>query len=461
VTAPSAPKIALTLPGNTATANPAESSAATARLPASPGLPEPIPRDPLPGSGHAPAPLAARTFGLLLLSPFGALLLLWLGLALRRARVTDPLRPRREAHRRLAATLTSLRSAIDDDARARLLLDWQHDTAALWTIDHAAPPASAFPSGESAGSRCDWQTLWNEADRALYASAATLPADWIDRAEAALAATRLNSFSSFQLFLPRNILPFAAALMLATLVVATALAQEMSAPADPIAAYRQGDFAGAEKSWRAALASDPTNWLARHNLSLALTQEDRPGEAAAQAAAAFVQHPRDPAVRWHLGPSFDRAGFTPEALGPFVIPGPVQESARLASPAEWQWVLVLASTLTAGALALWLLQSYGRKSSRVNPFAVAMLSLALLLALAGVVGQRAYGLAADPRAVIAWKPGTLRSIPTEADTTQKTTPLGAGSIALVDKSFLGWVRLSFQNGQTGWVRREEVVSLWK
>jgi SH3-like domain-containing protein len=68
---------------------------------------------------------------------------------------------------------------------------------------------------------------------------------------------------------------------------------------------------------------------------------------------------------------------------------------------------------------------------------------------------------ADRRAVIAWRAGTLRSIPTEADTTQKTTPLAAGTLAVVDTPLLSWVRLRFENGQTGWIRREEVIPLWR
>ena len=86
---------------------------------------------------------------------------------------------------------------------------------------------------------------------------------------------------------------------------------------------------------------------------------------------------------------------------------------------------------------------------------------ALLLAVASVLGWQTYAAAADPAAVVVWRAGTLRSIPTEADTAQKTTALAAGSIALVGKTFLGWTQLTFDNGQTGWVRREELVPLWR
>lgn len=463
VTAPAASKLIIPSPASDTTATPG-ASAAAAKPPVAPGLPAPIPRDPLPGAGQAFTPLSQRTLAFCLAAPFAGLLLFWLGLALRRAALTDPLRPRREAHRRLTATLAALRSATDRAVRTRLLLAWQHDSALLWKIDHAAPAASAFHAGESSppsASGGDWESLWKEADRALYGSDAALPADWISRAETALAARRVNAFSPFQLFLPRNLLPLAAILMFSMAVVATALAQAQSKAADPIAAYGQGDFTGAEKSWRATLAAKPTDWIARHNLSLALAQQDRGGEAAAQAAAAFVQNPRNASVRWHLGPSFQKAGFSPAPLDTFVQPGPLQQSASYASPAEWQRALVLAAALLAGAIALWLLHAYGWESAWLRSAAITGCGMALLLALAAFVGQRAYGLTADTRAVIAWRTGTLRSIPTEADTTQKTTPLAAGSLAVVDKTFLGWIRLSFENGQTGWVRKDDVVWLWK
>ena len=63
--------------------------------------------------------------------------------------------------------------------------------------------------------------------------------------------------------------------------------------------------------------------------------------------------------------------------------------------------------------------------------------------------------------MIVWRPGTLRSIPTEADTTQKTSALPAGSVAVTGRTFGSWTQLTFDNGQTGWVRKEELVPLWR
>jgi hypothetical protein len=452
ITAPNAPKLFNPVPagGTTEATASATEPAKPSAPPATPAAPAGIPRDPLPGSDTTRTPMDAQALLIGLLSPVAGLLFFWLWLAVRRAQRTDPARARREARVRLSATLAQLRTAPS----SHLLLSWQHDAAILWQIAHAAPPATAF-------SDAAWTQLWLEADRSLYGVRADLPPDWVARAEAALAAKRVPGFNPLRLFLPRNLLPFAALLFIALVPVAILRAAETLKAADPIAAYRGGDFAGAEKSWRTAIASAPTDWIARHNLSLALAQQDRAGEAAAQAAAAFVQNPADPSVRWHFALAAEKAGFAPAPLAGFIASSPTAALARLASPATWQLALIGAAVVAALALGWMLANSYGRRSRAVSWAASAVFVLSVLFAATALVGLHEFGESADARAVLVWRAGTLRSIPTEADTAQKSTSLAAGSVAIVDKTFLGWARLAFENGQTGWVRKEEFVPFWK
>ena len=114
--------------------------------------------------------------------------------------------------------------------------------------------------------------------------------------------------------------------------------------------------------------------------------------------------------------------------------------------------------IAAAALALALVRLYGTRRG-VRP-CLAAAAVAFVLLLAATASLLAYGSAADPGAAVVWRAGILRSIPTEADVDQKTEPLSAGNVASVNKAFLGWVRVSFENGETGWVRAGEVVPLW-
>ena len=81
--------------------------------------------------------------------------------------------------------------------------------------------------------------------------------------------------------------------------------------ADPAELTQSGDSSSAANAWGERLGTDPLDWSARHNLSLALAQQDRWAEAAVQACAAFVQNPSDPEIRRQLALACDKAGFVP------------------------------------------------------------------------------------------------------------------------------------------------------
>ncbi len=455
----------ISAPGATVTTDPAPSAAApgavqVAALPGAPAVVTGVPRteakapeepasslgDPVPAQAPATLPLRMRTLAEACAVPFAALAVFWIALAYRRARATDPLRGRREARRRVGGALQALRAAPASE-KAPLLLAWQRDSAVLWGIGHAAPPPSALADPA-------WAELWSEADRFLYSADSVLPADWVARAQSAFASKTLPPFNAARLLLPRSLVP------------ALALAAALSAPrlcaADPSAAYRSGDFAAAEKAWGAQVAASPADWTARHNLSLALAQQDRWGEAAAHASAAFIQNPSSPATRRQVAAACDKAGFVPEPLDFLLQQGPVESLARLFSPGDWQLAGVAACALAAAALALLLSAFHGlfRRAWAV-PAALAALAVALVAGGSSLIACHAYGIAADTRVVVVWRPGILRSIPTEADVSQKTTTLPAGSAAIADKAFLGWIRLSFPNGQTGWIQRGEAIYLWQ
>ena len=295
-----------------------------------------------------------------------------------------------------------------------------------------------------------------ESDRALYRADTALPDDWLARAEAALAARCVPGFSPLAALRPRNLAPFL--VFAAAALLTTSLGAE-----DGLAAYRRGDFPAAEKAWTAAVAQDPTNPVARYNLSLALAQQDRWDLALTHATAALVQDPANESIRWQFALAGEKSGFLPAPLVAFPRPGPLQSLAELASPGAWQRWLLAGAAGAALSLGLLLRGAYGRSSALRAWSAGILLGVSVLLSAAALAALTAYGPTADNRAVILWRGSVLRSIPTEADITQKSTALSAGSVAIVDRTFLdgNWVRLSFDNGQTGWVRKEDVIGLWK
>lgn len=410
--------------------------------------PKGIPRDPILGSDQARTPFTTRSSLLTAaLVPFAGVLLVWLILAARSAHQTDPRKPQRLAKKRLAATLAQLSQATES-AQADLLIAWQHDTATLWSLDHAAPAADDFKNKE-------WSTLWTEAEQVLYSSQCELSSDWSARATAALAAHKVPGTAWLHAFLPRNLFPFFA------VVLCLSLLPSLNAK-EADQAYRSGDFSAAEKTWAEAVEETPTDWIARHNLSLALAQQERWGEAAAQATAAFVQHPQSDANRWNLALAYQKAGYTPTAIAPLLGPRPLNNFAKLASPATWEWFIVTSAIGIALALIAVLLVAYRIAPRWIKWIAVVVILIDTALIAVSFAGRSAYGIAADPQVALVWRTGTLYSIPTEADTTQQTTTLSAGAMGTMsDQDFLGWTQLTFPNGQTGWVRKSELIAIWK
>lgn len=449
--APAGGPVQFTLPSSAA-ATPAPLPAAVPPVP-----PENLPRDPVATSarGFVPLPetrLIQVCIALITLVP----LLVWLALAAQRSRQRDPQRLRREAHARLGHLLVSIRTAggATPELHAQLRL-WQQSTAALWQIPHAAPgtPLVGLRVGAHQPDAAEaWTTLWAEADRAQHGRDGVLPSDWVLRAEGALRAVIVPAWSPGTLFARGNLLPFLAALALA----ATPLTSD-AAPADD---YRAGKFAAAESAWRQQLAADPSDWTARHNLGLALAQQDRWAEATAHWTGAFLLHPRGDLTRWDLALGLQRSGLAPTELVDFSRGEGRHALARHASPGEWQLLLVAASLLIALALVLLLFRGYGRIGAWARPAALVTVLAAMLVAAAATFSLRTYGQLADRDAVLVWRSTTLRSLPTDADT-QKATALSAGSLAVADREFLGWSRMNFTGGQTGWVRTADLVKLYQ
>ena len=446
-----------------------------------PVAPENLPRDPIADSATGFVPLSPQTLVVsCLLSTVLGVLSVWLVLAALRSRQNDPQRQRREAGKQLTAILAELNSSSLPAPRSSLLRQWQQQVVGLWEIPHAAPGTPLVHACIGAHSRdaaSTWAKLWSEADRAQYSREPVLPSDWVVRAEKALQGVPVPGWAPFSLFAPRNLLPFLgrteglnaeglnralrASAWLVLLFSLSALQPSVFGAESAIDAYKHGDFPAAEQSWRTAVSAAPSDWTARHNLGLALAQQDRWAEATAYWTSAFLLNARTDTTRWDLALGLQRSGLAPPELVELSRGEHRYKLVGFATPGEWQLALAFGSVLLAAALIVLLLQGYRHIGAWAKPAALTASLLAVLLAAAATFSLHAYGSLAHPAAALIWKPTVLRSIPTEADTSQKTSPLSAGSIAIVEKTFLGWTKLNFSGGQAGWVRSEDLIKLYR
>jgi hypothetical protein len=441
--------------GSSSATSGADTPAASGETPA-PGatLPPPAPAGPvatLPSDPLAPGLLATAPLGAwprpLFWTPLALLLpaALWLFLAGRHARRHDPLRERRAAHAELRQVLARLEAG----ANAADLLAWQHATRVLLDLPSLTPTARDLRDPL-------WAALWAETERALYRPSTPLAAEWAAQAWLAHAQAAPPPRRALAALRPAHL--FARAAVWALVVHAGLLAAPSTFAADPakaLAAYARGDFPAAETGLRTALAEAPLDAALRHNLALALAQQGRWDEAAAHAYAASLHRPGDPALGRLL------AATTPKATYRIQLP---PTAARVLSVRGWQHLaLGAALALLALAPAAYLLALHspgaGRRVAWLTGHGVVLLAAAGLAA--SLLALRAHGPATHPAAVLVWRPATLRALPTDAGQQKVTAELPAGTLARVDKAFLGWRRLVLPDGNTGWVRAEPLVPLWR
>jgi hypothetical protein len=140
------------------------------------------------------------------------------------------------------------------------------------------------------------------------------------------------------------------------------------------------------------------------------------------------------------------------------------EPARLLSVHGWQTAALVSALALLGLAPLaYLLALYRPRPRHRLPLVAGhwMLATASAALVASLLALRSHGPAADPSAVLVWRAATLRAVPTDVGEQKVTADLSAGTLARIDKEFLGWRRLVLADGNTGWVRAEPLVPLWR
>jgi hypothetical protein len=407
-----------------------------------------LPRDARPGHGRGIVPLAARDLALLGAIPFALLLAYALLLVVRAARQRDPRRAQRAARAALRARVARVRDATSADERLAALLAWQRTAATALAIDAAAPIAETLPDPR-------WAEVWAASERALYAPGHELSAGWCNRATALTARRGLGLGAALRRVIAgRHLVPRAATA--AALLVAAAAVPVRGA--DAIAAYTAGDFTAARDQLRAAVAAAPRDWIARYNLGLAEAQLGDHARAVAETLGAAMQAPRDADVRWNAAAFAAAVPALDPAVAAFArAPG----IAALLAPAGWQIALLVALIIGCAGGVLLVRARYGASGGAVGRLAIALVVLGSAGTAAAITALHAYGPLADPRVALVVGDPTLRSVPTDAEAVQAEKHVQAGTLAFVGREeFLGWTKVALRGGETGWLRRGDVVPLY-
>jgi hypothetical protein len=429
-----------------------------------------LPREPLEGKGVGFGPVAGGWLKLLSVLPWLGLLGIWWVWAKRRAVLTDPEKSRKEALEAWKLSATRVRETEEDKVmRERTLLLWQKSVAGTLGVDGATPSWEDIIKGAPTLSQADQQELekcWLESEETLYGRNQTLGEDWSERVAALAQRIDLPTVKFWETLRLRNLHPWGSFLLILWLGGLSLFGAEKKEATtenkitEPLRMYRTANFEGAAEIWAEKVRAQPTDSIARNNLALAFYQLGDKERALAHGLSAYLMSPAIESVAWNarifagsadqLDPAINRlwedhwTAWLTSRLGVFA----------------WQLILVGGSTLAALGGILWLASGYYGFYRRIffRAGSGAVLLGAMVAMMAGLA-LGVYGKLADRGAVMIVDVEPLRSIPTEVEPqAEKAYP--PGSIAHLEKSFLGWSKIRLPNHDMGWIRTEHIVPLY-
>ena len=432
-----------------------------------------LPREPIEGSGLGLAPVSQGWWVGLGILPWGILLALWWRWARQRALFTDEERLRKESLQNWKSAVEMVREAGQDmRASEKALLFWQKSVAGTLGIEGATPAWGVIANGIQTMEKSDQETLekcWADSENGLYGRNPSLDGEWCDQANGLAGRIDLSAIKTWAPLMPKNLFPWLTALLFLFVAVEPVGAQgiskeqpkeEKTSKEDPIQLYKTGNFSEAEKVWREKVLANPRDPVARNNLGLAYFQLGDKERALAFGLSAYLISPATASVSWNTrifaqsADQLDRAvmglwsewsrEWITERLGVF----------------GWQVAFVLGVTILAVGCGFGLGSGYfPQNRALLVRIGAVTFAIGLLLFMAASTALGIYGKLADRNAVMIVDVEPLRSIPTEVEAqAEKAYP--PGSIAHLEKSFLGWSKIRLPNQDAGWIRSEHIVSLY-
>ncbi|EDY81191.1 hypothetical protein VDG1235_808 [Verrucomicrobiia bacterium DG1235] len=418
-------------------------------------------KDPLSGASSFAIPTIAKTIYKPTLVALACPLAFWFLLAFAKGFANDP----RKSERKALSELRKIsRSKFPDDpeARKKLHLKWR-DAAARYfalsaiepTPDEVATAALQLRGEEFAA---NWRNAWQLSDQALFGVADYDHEEWLRLQRLACSACPSKSFNPSQVFKYKSWVPTFAILALLTLAVQNLSAQSESAEVNSL--YNQGKFKAASAKWVEAINESPEVFEYRYNAGLAAAQLGDWSRAWGLWTGSFCLDPSNEEVAWNLRIAHQNTSAYDPVLQSLLESEGLYALVKLRSPAAWQSLSVHSLWALGALLSLSILALYLRPARKLASPLFILGLLAGVLAYFSIWAHMKYEALGDPNTLLVIQESALLSIPTDLQPDQVSSSVSEGSVARFEKSFLGWMKISLPNGESGWVRRESLLPLY-
>lgn len=414
-----------------------------------------LPREPVSGLTPRATPVGhialTRPIAIAVATP----VFIWILLAASRSIYLDPSKNRRKAFASLK-NFTAKHSAIANTKEEQLA--WRKHVAAYWNVSTKEPTPleieNAVKQYASEQTAKSWKALWQESDNVLFRKGNIESSQWKKSFSEILKASPKPK-RIFSKFFSRD--SWISCLLFAFTILATSSNVQADDTQD---LYNAGDFEKAATLWNSEVQGNPTAWESRYNSGLAAAQQENWGKAWAYWTSAFCLNPHDARIEWNLKLAHTHTSSYDDTLHSLVENDGVFRIVRLRSPAEWEQVakysLIGSTVILALAVILIYLPALRRMSLPLLFLGIAC----LLIAPFSKWAHSKYGTLTDPQCVLITQNAEMLSVPTELGENQITANLRDGTIARLQKSFLGWSKIELPNGDIGWVRKEAFIHLY-
>ena len=431
-----------------------------------------LPQEPILGRSSVTfAPVASSLLKILCALPWIGLLVGWWIWARRRAFLTDQEKQRKESLAAWKEDARKIRDLVSSGNTADShLLQWQKAVAGTLGVEGATPSVTEIILGAASFTESDREEIrkcWQEAEEALYSKGHLLSGEWGERAISLADRIDLPPVRWWEGFRLRNLVPWLGISLFFFMAASDGLAapSQESDPQeqkeeDPVSLYRAGKFEQAAKLWTKRVSTAPGDVTAQNNLALCYFQLGEKERALAHGLAAYLRDPGKESVAWNLRIYAASSDQLDPAISRLMEEGFASWLTSKRGVFHWQVGLVLGFLMMSGGGALLLASGYQSEKRKIW---LRLGSIVLLIGAleSGVAGTAlgVYGKLSDRSAVMIVDAEPLRTVPTEVEPqAEKAYP--PGSIAHLEKTFLGWSKIRMPNHDVGWIRTENLVPLY-
>lgn len=385
----------------------------------------------------------------------------WFLLAFLRSFSVDPKKQERKALRDLRR-IARTTAPTESEALKKHHLQWRNAASRYFALSSKEPTpeeihaaAKALKSEDFAS---NWLQAWRSSDQTLFGIRPADPSEWNRLQKIATGMCPSKNYTPAGILRFRSWIPAIALCGLILISPSDLIGQESQATAGEL--YQQGKFSAAAAQWTTTIADEPNVFEHRYNAGLAYAQTGDWSRAWAYWTSAYCLEPNNEEIAWNIRIAHQNTPSYDPVLQSLITGDGLYKIVRLRSPAGWQQLSIQSIWAMGSLLFLAIAALYIRPLRRASSYLLVLSLISGVFAYFSQWSHSKYEALGDPDSILVVAESPLLTIPTDLQTEQVSSTVGGGTIVKQERAFLGWIKIQLPNGESGWLRKENVLPLY-